>query len=160
MTKPKDRRNEFNRQHKRILEERTELLAKLDGYDRQKAIEIEAALAPVHLELQEALAGMARFRASNKLLEKDLDIERGVVEGLKAVLQIERQERDAEKSELEAKVAELAAKVAAHAPDKARLEELVARWEGRARKDEYAEANALLNRKVMAEVVPAPNRRG
>lgn len=149
MSKPKDKRNEWNRQHRRILEAHAALQAQLEGFEAQKANE----LAELADQLAAAEAKAERYLASNRLLERDLDLARGQIEGVKAVLEIERQERAAEKAALEAQIA-------AHAPALARLEALVVRWEGRAKSKELEEAQALLNRKVLAQAVPGVNRRG
>lgn len=159
MSKPKDRRGEFARQHKRILQEQATLLERLAGYETEKEAAVAAALAPVQAEnrtlsdqLDQERARSARFRASNEILERDLATQLGGIRGLYDVLERERADRATETAALEERLARVG-------PDLARLAALVARWEGKAKKKEYEEASAILNRQALAQVVPAPNRR-
>lgn len=172
MTKPKDRTGEFKRQHKRILEEHAALLTRLELYEHEKSRAVEATSAVfqaeidrMHREVDEAVAGMARIRASNKLLEEELDIVSGQIVGVKDALATERSDRFRDQllagnlaKAKDAQIAEFQRLLDEHAPAMARLEELVKRWEGRAKKAEYAEANALLNREALVKAVPGMRR--
>lgn len=156
MSKPKDRTGEFMRQHKRILEERTELLAKIEAIDQQTALEVRV----VQGLLVEERATSARWLASNRMLESDLAIANGRIAELQAALENERHERVEEEGFAISARARLIDSIAKTQNDFARLADLIKRWEGRAKKSEYEKANAILNRRVLAGAMPSIDRRG
>lgn len=151
MTRPKDLRNKVNRQHRAILEERQELLNRLASCDEQKAREIEAAVAPLRAQLEERNEEASKFLDANHRLREQ-------VEQLTADLAQEREAHGNSCATASQRILALEIQLDRVKPDFERLQELVTRWQVRARKDEAEEANALLNRKLMAAIVPAPRR--
>lgn len=160
MTKPKNDRAKFMAQHKRILEERTELLAKLEGFEKEKLEAVRVAVGPFQAQAQEEYERAERYLAVTGILEDDIATLRTTLAGVNAALEDQKADHATQEAAWATEKAEIQAQLAASAPAIARLEELVERWKDRARKDEYVEANALLNRKTMAAAVPSPNRRG
>lgn len=178
MSKPKDRTGEFMRQHKRILEERTTLLAKIENLETNRERDIAKAVEKVNDDNKALVEELARVNTVNTNLRQTNESQADCIEVMKT--QLADRQADIERLALkldntapefkklqEEHAAALARleqihndELASLRADVARMDELGARIEERGKRKEQDEARALLNRKAMAQVVPGRNYRG
>jgi hypothetical protein len=176
MSKPKDRTGEFMRQHKRILEERSELLTQIDTLKTNRERDIAKAVEASEDRARVLAEELARVTTRNTELAQLNASQVDCIETMKTQLadrqddtirlmdrakesmtafEVFKEEHAKSLTKLQdihnAELATLRAAIA-------RMDELGARIEERGKKKEQEEARALLNRKVMAAVVPQPRR--
>jgi chromosome segregation ATPase len=166
MAKPKDRRNEFMRQHQRILAEATERDQTIERLraDRDKAI--EAATKPLRdalAEAQEHLAlvtqkhdGLVALLDEATIYLADLMGQLRARDATIATLKADGPRVEAMLSELEAKHNK---ELEAVRSDITRMNELAERIHERGRRREAVEADAIANRVRMATLAPRRNYR-
>lgn len=177
MSKPNNRMGEFMRQHKRILEERAVLLAKVEALETGRERDIAKAVEKVVADNRTLVDELASVVKRNVDLNRTNASQADCIEAMKTQLadrqaDIERLALKLDNTAPEFKrlegehatnLAQLQqihdGELAGVRADIARMDELAARIEERGRKKEQEEARALLNRQAMAQVVPSRNYR-
>lgn len=166
MSKPNNRMGEFMRQHKRILEERAVLLAKVEALETGRERDIAKAVEKVVADNRTLVDELASVVKRNVDLNRTNASQADCIEAMKTQLadrqaDIERLalKLDNTAPEFKRLEGEHATNLAQLQQIHARMDELAARIEERGRKKEQEEARALLNRKALAQVVPTRNYR-
>jgi len=169
MSRPKDKRQKHNKEHKRILSERADLLERLAGYEEQRERDIQAAvekaISPLQAQLEDATKDAVSAREDAAAANDDAGLLRKQVVRLRDMLEHERQENAFAISAATAREAELKKnldriqmlrqeELHEAASTLAEMRSLVDRWKSRARRKEIAEANALLNRMALVGAHP------
>lgn len=169
MTKPKDRRNEFNRQHAKILAEGKELRATIELLSATKDAEISAAIRRTRetaaIAEAQATAAKEQLAEVQTALKGEQDRHEATALELfharvsKTDLELRLQAIEADTQEtMEKQRKAHAAEISALQADVARLQVLFERTKESMKRKHREEAAAILNRHRLVEVCPASER--